>query len=68
MKAGEAPAMSYDQIAEALGLSKQRVVQLEKTGLARLRKCFELIERGVPIERVIERCRASARYRSGVRA
>lgn len=48
---------SYDEVATALGISVARVGQLESTGLQRLRRCFEMIESGVPIDTAVEACR-----------
>jgi hypothetical protein len=48
---------SYDEVAAAMGISVARVGQLECTGLQRLRRCFEMIAAGVPIDTAVEACR-----------
>lgn len=52
---GDGP--SLDQCATALGMSTARAGQLERTGLARLRRCFQLIEEGMPVDAAVEQCR-----------
>lgn len=48
---------TYDEVASALGMSVARVGQIERSGMARLRECFALIESGVAIDDAIERCK-----------
>jgi hypothetical protein len=48
---------SYDEVAAAMGISVARVGQLEITGLERMRRCFAMIESGVPVDAAVEACR-----------
>jgi hypothetical protein len=52
-----ADGASYAECAQALGVSVARVGQLEHTGLARLRRCLELIETGTSVDDAIAVCR-----------
>ncbi len=54
---GLAEGASYDEVAAALGISVARVGQIESTGLERMRRCFELIDSGVPVDVAVEVCR-----------
>lgn len=48
---------TYEEVASALGMSVARVGQIERSGLARLQACFELIEQGIAIDAAVEQCK-----------
>ena len=48
---------TYEEVANALGMSVARVGQIERSALARLQACLELIEQGIAIDAAIERCK-----------
>lgn len=55
-----ADGASYAECAQVLGVSVARVGQLEHTGLARLRRCLDLIESGTSVDDAIAACRGRA--------
>jgi len=54
---GLRPVVTYEEVASELGISKERVHQIERTALKRLRRCLELIGAGMPIDEAVELCR-----------
>jgi hypothetical protein len=48
---------SYEQVAQDLGISVARVGQLEFNALDRMRRCFALIDEGMPVDAAVAACK-----------
>lgn len=62
------PEMTTERIAQALGMSRARVSQIERSGLDRLRRCFNMIENGFPVDVAVQSCKGNTRpWHSGLK-
>lgn len=62
------PEMTQEEIAAALGMSRARVSQIERSGLERLERCKRMIDRGFPIDVAVQSCKGNTRpWHSGLK-